>query len=113
MNNPYNSGAADVWYSGRRADLWVEYKFLRDGKIPLRAGIDLVTKQRYLSALQLDWLEGRHTEGRNVWVIIGCKEGGVIWPADELRQIISVDEFRDNLLDRKTLAVRIKDYVCP
>ena len=26
MNNPYRGGTADWWYSGRRADLWCEYK---------------------------------------------------------------------------------------
>lgn len=106
MNNPYNSGTADVWYSGRRADLWVEYKFLKEGKIPVRPGtlIDLVTKQRYLSALQLDWLEGRHAEGRNVWVIVGCKDGGVVWPHGGWRQPMSVQGFRCRLIDRKGLA---------
>ena len=32
-NNPYNGGIADVWYSGSKADLWIEYKFV---KLPAR-----------------------------------------------------------------------------
>lgn len=108
MNNPYNSGTADVWYSGRRGDIWVEYKFLRDGKIPVRAPIDLVTKQRYLSALQLDWLEGRSTEGRNVWVIVGCKEGGVVWPRNKWREPMGADVFRSWVHSRKDLADLIR-----
>ena len=27
-NNPFAGGIADVWYSGMKADLWVEYKFV-------------------------------------------------------------------------------------
>lgn len=77
-NNQFNSGIADVWYSGKR-DLWVEYKFTvlpkRDTTV-----IDLVGgKNPPISALQQSWLRDRHDEGRNVWVIVGCKEGGVIY----------------------------------
>jgi len=82
----------------------VEYKFLRDGKIPLKAPIDLVTKQRYLSALQLDWLEGRHTEGRNVAVVVGCKEGGVVWFDGAWRQPMTAEDFRSRLQTRVFLA---------
>lgn len=28
MNNPYSSGTPDVYYSGMKADLWIEYKFI-------------------------------------------------------------------------------------
>ena len=111
MNNPYNSGTADVWYSGKRGDLWVEYKFLKEGKIPARPGIDLVTKQRYLSALQLDWLEGRYTEGRNVAVVVGCKEGGVVWFDGAWREPMAAEEFRCRLHTRVSLAAWIMGQV--
>lgn len=115
MNNPYNSGTADVWYSGKRGDLWVEYKFLEDGKIPVRPTtmVDLMTRQRYLSELQLDWLEGRYDEGRNVWVIVGCKDGGVLWPRRAWRQPMSAEEFRLRLMDRKELANLIRNVCEP
>ena len=76
-HNQYNGGIADVWYSGHKADLWIEYKFLtvpkRDDTI-----IDLISgKSPMLSHLQQDWLESRHKEGRNIGVIVGCKAGGV------------------------------------
>jgi hypothetical protein len=69
-NNPYNSGIADVWYSGVEQDLWVEYKFL---VIPKRGDtvIDLVGgKNPSISALQQTWLKDRDVEGRNVGVIV-------------------------------------------
>lgn len=96
---------ADLWYSGPKGDLWVEYKFLRDGKIPIRAAID---PAKYLSAMQLDWLNTQSGYGRNVWVIIGCKDGGVImtdplsWTNPWLPEV-----FRANLQDRKSLATTI------
>lgn len=93
---------ADLWYSGPRGDLWVEYKFLRDGKIPVRAAID---PTKYLSALQLDWLNTQSGYGRNVWVIMGCKEGGVVlaYP-HEWQKPIPPDEFRAVLRTRRELA---------
>lgn len=74
MANPYIGGTADSWYSGKKGDLWVEYKFLPS--IPQR-GI-ITAKRLGLTALQLDWLEGRYKEGRNVAVIVGVPGGGII-----------------------------------
>ena len=72
MNNPWRSGTADVWYSGRAGDLWVEYKFLE--RIPRSNGIlpDLTPRQRR-------WLNSRIDEGRNVAVVLGTPTGGVIY----------------------------------
>lgn len=72
MANPYRGGTADCWYSGDKADLWLEYKFIT--RVPKSAGI-----LPALSALQLDWLRGRYNESRNVAVIVGCPTGGVIY----------------------------------
>lgn len=74
MHNPYRGGTADVWYSGNKADLWVEYKFI--SKVPKAADIAVVNE---LSALQLDWLRKRWEEGRNVIVILGTPVGSWIY----------------------------------
>ena len=106
MNNPYSSGTADDWYSGSKADLWVEYKFLP--KIPQRANVWLVNpdvKKPMLSKLQELWLRGRHVEGRAVAVIIGCPEGGIILRNLQWERSISPQTFKDNLLSRKELAL--------
>lgn len=71
MANPYRGGTADCWYSGDKADQWVEYKYVP--KLPVRA--PLVAD---LSDLQKDWLRRRYNEGRNVAVIVGSKDGGII-----------------------------------
>ena len=68
MHNPYRGGTPDKWYSGPRGDLWIEWKWVpsmsRKGR--------LIPK---LSPLQMKWLIGRYTEGRNVAVVVGCPEG--------------------------------------
>jgi hypothetical protein len=61
---PYFRGTPDHWYSGNETDLWVEYKF-----VP-RVPNELQWKS-YLSKLQLRWCTERHSEGRNVWIIVG------------------------------------------
>lgn len=71
MNNPYRSGTPDFWYSGSKGDLWVEYKFIP--KLAIR-----VDNKVELSELQRIWLNARHAEGRNVAVIVGHPDGGVV-----------------------------------
>lgn len=72
-HNQYVGGIADVWYSGPKGDLWVEYKFIT---VPKR---DDTLIDFGLSELQKEWLSARYREGRNVVVIVGSKEGGVMW----------------------------------
>ena len=105
MNNPYSSGTADDWYSGMKADLWVEYKFLP--RKPQRGNVWLCNpnvKQPPLSVLQQRWLRGRYEEGRNVHVVVGCPEGGVIMSVLSWEEPWSAEKFAQNLLDRKALA---------
>lgn len=65
MHNPYRGGTFDDWYSGNKADIWVEYKW----------------KELNLSPLQAKWGKARFTEGRKVYVIVGNKNGGVLYKA--------------------------------
>lgn len=105
-HNQYNGGIADVWYSGSK-DLWVEYKFIT---VPKRPGtmIDLV--KDHLSSLQVDWLSGRYHEGRNVWVIVGCKEGGVIFPDLSWEESIDTVTFLSRLKSRPGIAASIREF---
>lgn len=103
-NNPYISGIADCWYSGQR-DLWVEYKFIVVPKRPDTViSIDL-------SALQRDWLSSRHIEGRNVWVVVGCKEGGVVFEDTTWEQPITAAKFRGRLLGRPGVAQHLSSFL--
>ncbi len=97
-HNPYISGPADVWYSGTLDDLWVEYKFI---VLPKRPDTMILPG---LSEIQTKWLAERHAEGRKVVVIIGCKEGGVVF-ADKWWEVpIPRSEFTTMLMSRMQLA---------
>ena len=70
MHNAYRGGTPDVWYSGKAADLWVEYKWV--AKMPRHGVVPA------LSALQLGWLQKRVDEGRHCWVIVGVGSDGIV-----------------------------------
>lgn len=103
-NNVYTAGIWDVWYSGAAADLWVEYKFIVMPKL------DTTMILPELSALQLKWGRDRYAEGRNLAVIVGCKEGGVILWDKDWENPISTAEFKQDLLSRKEIANWIINY---
>lgn len=105
-HNPYNGGIADVWYSGLVTDLWVEYKF---EVLPKR---DDTVVPIDLSLLQREWLTRRHREGRNIGIIVGCKEGGVWLPGvTGCGPGLPTATFRRALLTRAELATRIQRAV--
>ena len=99
MCNPFTSGTPDVWYSGDKGDLWVEYKFIP--KIPSLKRTKVVPT---LSPRQLLWLRQQHANGRNVAVIVGCKEGAVIFKDLEWEGGISSVDFRTRLITRAQTA---------
>lgn len=108
MANPYRGGTADYWYSGRR-DLWIEWKFLvvpkRDSTV-----IDLVTKGDVISPLQRQWLNDRYSEGRNVWVVVGCKAGGAIFKDKNWELALTTGEFNRCVVSRRDLASAIAEF---
>jgi hypothetical protein len=100
MNNPYRGGTADFWYSGNKADLWVEYKWLPS--IPKRAYNLTDGAKPSLSMLQQKWLADRVKEGRNIAVIIGTPIGVII--LTDLAWEKNID-FTANLVSRKEAAL--------
>jgi len=100
MHNPYRGGTWDVWYSGDKHDLWVEYKFLPS--VPQRGIVD--AKRVGLSPLQIDWGNGRYEEGRNLAVIVGCPAGGIILRDLEWIDGIAPEEFKARLVPKPALA---------
>lgn len=102
-NNMYASGTPDDWYSGTLSDLWVEYKFV---KLPARE--DTIVPVT-LSEMQKHWITGRLVEGRNVWVIVGCAEGGVIVTPKQWGGIPAL-QFLAELRTRTEIAQRINAF---
>ena len=107
MNNPYTAGLPDWWYSGKRGDLWVEYKYIKE--LPKRDNTLIIPD---LSDLQRDWLNKRYTEGRKVAVVIGCPEGGLF--LDEPKwwnEGCSAADFKRWVESRQDVAGHIASYV--
>jgi hypothetical protein len=109
-HNEYNGGIADCWYSGVR-DLWVEYKFL---EVPKRGNtiINLVRRPStktppVITELQQDWISERSAQGRDVWIIVGCKDGGVIFRDDGWTVEHSAAKWRGMVVPRQAVAQAI------
>lgn len=113
-HNEYISGPADSWYSGTVRDLWVEWKYIEVPKRPTTV-IDLINGSAKvdsaISSLQKEWLKGRHAEGRNVAVGIGCTAGGVLLFGTAWDRTFTSVEFKDLVVHRKVLAERITQFV--
>lgn len=105
-NNTYTAGIWDCWYSGANGDMWIEYKFL--DRIPVQKPF-----VPGLSELQLDWGRQRHAEGRCMAVIVGCKEGGVIFEDLEWESEITNAAFKVRIQSRKEIADWILQMTVP
>ena len=65
-----------------------------------------------MTDLQQEWGGRRSDEGRNVWVIIGYADGGVIF-RDPISWMspIAMKAFKAQAQDRKTLAQEITNFI--
>ena len=104
MNNPWRSGTADVWYSGDKGDLWVEYKFIE--RIP--RSIEIVPN---LSPRQRRWLNNRYDDGRNIAVILGTPSGGVIYTDKTWMSPLTSTEMEAQLVPKDEIARWIYNQV--
>jgi hypothetical protein len=95
-HNPYVAGVPDCYYSGNGGDLWVEYKYVP--KLPVRVPVKIE-----LTALQWAWVEGRREEGRNVAVIVGSPEGGLVINKARV-DFVTVESFRTFMLSPAEVA---------
>lgn len=105
-NNPYAGGVPDLWLSGRKGDAWIEMKYVD----PLPVNVP-VRPSKLLSALQIQWLDARHDEGRQVAVIIGCKTGGVVLTNKDWHHDLTVEEFKSLILSPTALSEWIQEIV--
>jgi hypothetical protein len=101
INDAYQGGVADAYYSGP-SDLWVEYKYVK--ALPKR---DNTLVDVGLSDLQKIWLRARHTEGRNVCVVVGSPEGTLILPGIEWDKSISRAQFISSAVDKSEVVAYI------
>lgn len=103
-NNPFRAGMPDVWYSGDKGDMWIEYKFVQR---PSKTAKILPN----LTPRQARWLNDRCDEGRDVYVVLGTPSGGVIYQNKEWNEPLLPDEFQARLQSKKAIAAWISDQV--
>jgi hypothetical protein len=101
INDNYQAGVPDHYYSGTGGDLWAEYKYFPTD----RDKFDLLKPAKHprLTSLQQHWLNSRHDEGRSVWVVVGMPSGGVILMNKEWMKPVKVQ----TLLSREQIAREI------
>jgi hypothetical protein len=68
INDNFQGGIADAYYSGPAGDLWIEYKYL--SRPPKRESTVIKT---CLTDQQRHWLKSRQSEGRDVALVIGIE----------------------------------------
>lgn len=93
ISSLYGNGTADFWYSGFKADAWIEYKWLERLS---RNGVD---PTKLLSSLQLHWINNRYKEGRIVYVVIGSPQGCAILEDGAWNASAPVSAFRYTISD--------------
>ncbi|MDT4855792.1 hypothetical protein FQZ97_901600 [compost metagenome] len=102
INDRFQGGVADAYYSGNSGDLWVEYKYLK--ALPKQSTTAVKID---LSTLQRQWLRARHTEGRRVAVVIGSPIGSLILEGLEWDNDISTANFIRSAVDKSEVAAYI------
>jgi hypothetical protein len=99
INDNYQAGVADAYYSGIGGDLWVEYKYVK--ALPARGDTTVKTT---LSAQQKIWLRARHEEGRNVAVVVGSPDGHLLQTAPgEWEVEVTCDNFIRTAIEKEEI----------
>ena len=99
INDNFQGGVADTYYSGKGGDLWIEYKYLK--VLPKRPSTVIKTS---LSAQQGMWLTERHNEGRTVALVIGSPDGIVLLTSpDEWNTPLTCADFIRTAIDKQRL----------
>jgi len=73
INLAMQNGVPDTYFSGPAGDCWIEFKYI---VAPKRKTTSILPK---LSALQIQWLDRRHHEGRTVAVVLGSDIGCFVY----------------------------------
>ena len=90
INDNFQGGVPDAYYSGHGGDLWIEYKYLQ--KLPKRTDTLIVPQLR---SLQIRWLNDRSAEGRNCLVVVGCPDGSYIFNSDTWGEGVTTEVFKN------------------
>lgn len=107
INDNYQGGVADAYYSGPKGDIWVEYKYINLPKRPTT----MLPEQFGLSDQQLGWLRDRAGEGRNVSLVVGSDYGDLILTDTDAFDIrMSQADFKSSAVDKNSTVAHILNY---
>jgi hypothetical protein len=121
MANPYRGGTPDNYYDATPwlgpesmkpevQDLWVEYKF--KPKIGLKLDLCNQASKPALSSLQMKWIRRRYSAGKNMWVICGFPEGGIIMKTpEEWARVWTKTEILAAMKSRREIANCVINFV--
>ena len=103
INDNYAGGVPDMFIEGDVAEAWCENKYIK--ALPKRGTtmIDLTNTNKFLSQLQMDWLERRWHRHKDAYVLVGCPEGDALFQNLDWMTPISTEDFRSRLITRITL----------
>lgn len=105
INDNFQGGVADTYYSGNGGDLWIEYKYLK--QLPKRLSTIIKTS---LSPQQEMWLTCRHNEGRRVALVIGSPNGILLLTSPtEWQKSVNCGEFIRRAIDKDQLVSYIQE----
>lgn len=105
MCNPYVAGIWDWYYVGDRRDLWIEYKY---HEIPKRQATVVLPE---VSELQQAFGRTLYSRNKNIAVVVGCKEGAVVYRDMAWEKPLAASEFRKRVITRQELAAWIRAQV--
>lgn len=109
LGGGFVAGIPDMYYESVDGVLWIEWKYYA----VLPPTIDLLDQKKStkLSVLQQQWLIRAHNNGVPVAVICGSKSGGLIYPGLSWQQPMSRDQFKEQAMNRKDIALWIQQQV--
>lgn len=102
INDNFQGGVADAYYSANGGDMWVEYKYLK--ALPKRSDTSV---KLGLTGQQILWLNERRAEGRNVVVVVGSPQGHRILTNKKWTAAESTSEFIRSAVATKDVAAYI------
>lgn len=108
INASYEAGVPD-WYASDSQDWWVENKRVATELPP--PSLDLTNHKKYLTMHQQLWLERRHSEGRNVGVIVFGGPGHIWLPGLDFKTPITREQYMERAMDMKALADKMVEVI--
>ena len=111
INDNFHGGVADAYYSGKKGDMWIEYKYI--SKPPKKQSTVIKT---CLTDQQLNWLKTRQNEGRKVALVIGIEAPNGFKGKDnivitDLNEPITLKTFSSSAVDKRGVAEYIIETV--